>query len=69
MYRNLAKPAGERDILIERDFLVAENQDLIFHKGVLDHTERSIAERLAQLHAGDFRGQMHAALYDSHTRV
>ena len=62
-----AEAAGEGDLLFRREFLVAEEHDLVVEEGRGDLGESIVVERLRQIDAADFRAQVFADFsYDEH---
>jgi hypothetical protein len=53
----LAETAAERDVLLARDLLLAEQQDPAFQECAMDPIELGIGERLGEVDALHFRAE------------
>ncbi len=55
-----AEPAAEVHQILGADVLIAEDDQLVLDQGVLDHRERLLRERTAQIDAADLGAEMDA---------
>ena len=64
MRLEVAEAAGEREVLLGGDVLVAEEDDLVLEQRAMDLVERLVVERLGQVDASDLGADRRAERLD-----
>jgi len=62
MHVQLAEQPAEREMLLRRDVLVAEEDDEVFGERAVDFVERAVRQRLSEIDAADLRADDRVSL-------